>query len=468
MNKNIDSRAQVDGRLQQNHRVTSLDLHSLARALGGKVSNGQVLAPGPGHSADDQSLSVKIDPAAPDGFVVHSFAGEDAIALKDYVRSKAGLPAFKPNGSRHRHASANNIAVSAVESEPTKDRILESYSYTDASGTLLYEVLRYEPKTFRQRRPDGKGGREWKQGERRVLYRWPELRKFPDGTVFVCEGEKDANRVASLGYCATTVANGNWDGVDVTDVAGRDVLILEDNDDAGRKKALAAAQALHGTAKTIRIVRLPGLPNKGDVSDWLNADPRNAGKLVNTCFDAPLWTPTEKLKGELRTAAASDIKMQGIDWLWPGRFARGKFGLIAGLPDYGKGQIAAFIAAAVTAGIALPCGEGNATQGNVIWFNAEDGMHDTVVPRLAAAGADLKRVTFVNGASVDGKDKTFNLVTDLPLLRETIQEIGNVALVIIDPVSAYLGVGKVEVAQQPMCAASSRRSRTWPKSFMSR
>jgi hypothetical protein len=139
MNKSTDSRAQVNGRLQQNHRVTSLDLHSLARALGGKVSNGQVLAPGPGHSADDQSLSVKIDPAAPDGFVVHSFAGEDAIALKDYVRSKAGLPAFKPNGSRHRHASANNIAVSAVESEPTKDRILEELL---VHGRLRHAALR--------------------------------------------------------------------------------------------------------------------------------------------------------------------------------------------------------------------------------------------------------------------------------------------------------------------------------------
>jgi hypothetical protein len=147
---------------------------------------------------------------------------------------------------------------------------------------------------------------------------------------------------------------------------------------------------------------------------------------------------------KLVIATAADLEMCGVDWLWPGRFARGKFGLVAGLPDMGKGQIAAFIAAAVTAAIALPCDEGSAPQGNVIWFNAEDGERDTVLPRLIAAGADPKRIHFVNGARISGENKTFSLVTDLRLLRKAIERIGNVVLVIIDPVSAYLGVGKVD------------------------
>jgi AAA domain len=156
------------------------------------------------------------------------------------------------------------------------------------------------------------------------------------------------------------------------------------------------------------------------------------------------WQQAESPGDRLKTGAAGDLEMCGIDWLWPGRFAKGKFGLIAGLPDMGKGQIAAFLAAAVTAVVELPCGEGLASQGNVIWFNAEDDARDTVVPRLVAAGADLSRVHFVSGAHVGGKDKHFSLVTDLHLLRKTIEQIGNVALVIIDPVSAYLGVGKID------------------------
>ena len=147
---------------------------------------------------------------------------------------------------------------------------------------------------------------------------------------------------------------------------------------------------------------------------------------------------------ELVIVGADEEKIRAVDWLWLGRFARGKFGLIAGLPDMGKGQIAAFIVAALTNAVEFPCGEGAAPQGNVIWFNAEDSANDTVIPRLIAAGADLRRVKFVNGARIGGKSKTFSLVTDLELLRKAITRIGNVVAVIVDPVSAYVGVGKVD------------------------
>src|SRR5215467_13753316 len=83
------------------------DLRHIANALGGEVSSGHVLAPGPGHSPGDRSLSVKIDPNAPDGFVVHSFADDDPIACKDYVRGKLGLEGFKPNGGSGRRRRAD-------------------------------------------------------------------------------------------------------------------------------------------------------------------------------------------------------------------------------------------------------------------------------------------------------------------------------------------------------------------------
>jgi putative DNA primase/helicase len=146
----------------------------------------------------------------------------------------------------------------------------------------------------------------------------------------------------------------------------------------------------------------------------------------------------------LDSKRASAYQIRGITWFWPGRLALGKLGLIGGLPDKGKGLISADIIARCTTGGEWPCGEGAAPKGNVIWFTAEDDIEDTVVPRLVSAGADLDRIHIVGMAKTpDGTPRMFNLATDLPLLRSKIEEIGDVVLVIIDPVSAYLGVGKV-------------------------
>jgi hypothetical protein len=258
-------------------------------------------------------LSVKLDSNAPDGFVVHSFAGDDPLTCRDHVREKARLEPFKPNGGGRQRASHDQIeralvAVVAGQRRDGNKRIVAKYDYTDAAGALLYQVVRLEPKSFRQRRPDGNGGWIWELDGRRALYHWPELLKYPDGTVFICEGEKDADRVGGLGHCATCVAAGKWTEECATALAGRDVIILEDNDAAGRVKALAAAQALHGTAKTIRIVSLPDLSDKGDVSDWLDADPRRAEKLVDVCFDVPVWTPDDVAANATTEAAAKDTR----------------------------------------------------------------------------------------------------------------------------------------------------------------
>ena len=275
-------------------------MRSLATALGGEVDGDKVKAPGPNHSPADRSLNVWLKPDAPDGFTVHSFSGDDPIICRDYVRQKAKLPAFEPK----RKVALTPVAIqsslmAAVATQrqdaaapPKNAHITATYDYNDANGDLLYQVCRLEPKAFRQRRPDGNGRWIWQLGEeQRVLYRLGELLDYPDATVFICEGEKDADRVAELGRCATTVASGKWTADCVRALADRNVFILEDNDDAGRKKAVEAAVALHGTAKSIRIVRLPDLPDKGDVSDWLDADHRNAERLVDVCLAAPLWTP---------------------------------------------------------------------------------------------------------------------------------------------------------------------------------
>jgi hypothetical protein len=136
---------------------------------------------------------------------------------------------------------------------------------------------------------------------------------------------------------------------------------------------------------------------------------------------------------------AADVTPEPVEWLWPGRVALGKLTLIAGEAGLGKSQLSIAMAAAVTTGGEWPCREGRASQGNVVILSAEDGAADTVVPRLIAAGADRARVELVS-AVLDGKSRrAFDLSADLALLDKKISEIGDVKLIIIDPISSYLG-----------------------------
>jgi hypothetical protein len=143
----------------------------------------------------------------------------------------------------------------------------------------------------------------------------------------------------------------------------------------------------------------------------------------------------------LISRCAANIVPKRIEFLWPGRIARGKHTAIAGNPGDGKSQLSIYVAATISRGGEWPCGEGRAPIGNVIIFNAEDGADDTVVPRLIAAGAHLEHVHIVSSVrQEDGKGRrTFNLQVDLALLEQKIAEICEVALVIIDPISSYMG-----------------------------
>jgi putative DNA primase/helicase len=136
---------------------------------------------------------------------------------------------------------------------------------------------------------------------------------------------------------------------------------------------------------------------------------------------------------------AADIVPKRIDFLWPGRIARGKHTAIAGEPGDGKSQLTIYVAARVSRGEEWPCGEGRAPIGNVIIFNAEDGADDTLVPRLKAAGANMARVHIVSAVQEGRGRRTFNLQADIALLERKIAEIENVVLVIIDPISSYMG-----------------------------
>ena len=141
----------------------------------------------------------------------------------------------------------------------------------------------------------------------------------------------------------------------------------------------------------------------------------------------------------LITQRAADVTPQPVEWLWPGRVALSKLTLIAGEAGLGKSQLSIAMVATVTTSGEWPCREGRAPEGNVIILSAEDGAADTVVPRLMAAGADRERVELVSAVRDERSRRSFDLSADLALLDQKICEIGDVKLIIIDPISSYLG-----------------------------
>jgi putative DNA primase/helicase len=172
--------------------------------------------------------------------------------------------------------------------------IVTTYPYRDETGAEKFESCRLFPKDFRVRRPDGTGGHIYNlDGVRRVPYRLPELLQSDKETVvYIVEGEKDVDRIRAFGLRSTCNLGGagKWRKEYNRHFAGRPVVLIPDNDDPGRKHAQAVAASLHGTAASIKLLNLPGLPEHGDVSDWLDAG-HDVEELVRLEEAASPWTP---------------------------------------------------------------------------------------------------------------------------------------------------------------------------------
>jgi AAA domain len=158
--------------------------------------------------------------------------------------------------------------------------------------------------------------------------------------------------------------------------------------------------------------------------------------VIRLVADAPEIAP-------LVTRCVADIAAQPVRWLWPGRIARGKVTMLAGHPGLGKSQLALDFAATVTVVRTWPDGT-RAERGSVIILSAEDDPADTIRPRLEVAGADLARCHIIEAAQDVGdsnkpKRRSFLLVEDIARLAAELRRIGDVALVITDPITAYLG-----------------------------
>lgn len=197
----------------------------------------------------------------------HDHERGEGGGVLDLIRRERGLA----NG-----AAVDWLREHGFAAEPQPGRhIVETYPYNDEAGALLFEVVRFAPKDFRQRRPGGRGGWTWKLGDcRRVLYRLPELvAADPAQIVLVTEGQKAAYALAERGLVATCSPQGagKWCDAYAEKLTGRRVVILPDADEPGERHAETVLASLRKADVRAAVLRLDGLAQKGDPFDWLAA-----------------------------------------------------------------------------------------------------------------------------------------------------------------------------------------------------
>lgn len=289
----------------------------------------------------------------------------------------------------------------STQTTPRK-RIAAIYDYRDESGELLYQSVRYEPKSFRYRRPNAAGGYEWNVAKTRlVLYRLPELLGAdPLFPVFIVEGEKDVDALRSIGVTATCNPMGalKWQDAFSDSLKGFDCVVLPDNDESGRQHAQKVATSLIRKADRVRVLELPGLPEKGDVSDWLAA-----GNTREDLF--ALLSGALALEGESNGAGGSTNEL-------PDRFFLTDTGL------YYRDKDDIFVSSPIRV-TARTCDRENGNWGRVVEFSDAKGVeHSMIVPMNTLSGdaAEVRRILMDAGLMIAAGAKARQLFLDY-LLR---------------------------------------------------
>jgi putative DNA primase/helicase len=228
------------------------------------------------------------------------------LALVVHARQAGNLAAARQWAVDGGYLKAANGHDKPAAKPKRSFNIIAEYDYVDEANQLLYQVVRLEPKAFRQRRPDQDQGWTWKMGEvRRVLYRLPRVIAAIEAgmMIFLVEGEKAVHALERFELVATCAPGGanKWAKQYTDTLAGAHVVILPDNDQPGRDHAATALAKLHRTAASIRILPLPGLPDKGDVFDWVEAG-GTAQQLIEWVEALPLQEPSAALLADQEPA----------------------------------------------------------------------------------------------------------------------------------------------------------------------
>lgn len=328
----------------------------LSRLTNVREKHGYWVALCPSHEDHNPSLSVR---EMEDGVSVKCHAGCDTEAI---------LAALGKDKSYLYPQSRLEVSPSSKRSE--------YYYYESESGDPLFRVWRTPSKKFIQQRFDRETG-SYRSGlgdVGPVLYRLPELLQAPPSEpVFVVEGEKDTDRLIAEGLVATTspMGAGKWREGYARYFEGREVYVIPDNDEQGKRHAQDVARSTDA-----KILRLPDLPAKGDVSDWLDRGHR-ADKLLELAQNIPSQNGHVEYEGLeiINWADLLQMEFPPVKWIVPDLIPQGTM-IFAGRSKMGKSWFALGLCIAVaTGGKAL--GEIEVEQGDVLYLALEDNAKRT-------------------------------------------------------------------------------------------
>jgi putative DNA primase/helicase len=359
---------------------------------------------------------------------------------------------------------------------PSKGTIVATYDYTDEQGTVLSRAVRYQPKGFSQERPDGHGG--WipnMDGVRRVPYRLPEfLAAIQAGRrIVIPEGEKDVGRLIDLGHAATcnAMGAGKWPEDFARYFEGAtSVVVLADHDPDGDRHATQVCANLWSVVPKIQRHDFTDLRKGGDVSNWLD-DAGHTPEALETLLThatvvttKPTSSSTTVPQGRPVVVTMSDVDREAIEWLWWPYIAVGKLCMLDGDPGIGKSLLMTQVAASLSQGQPLPDQQGKPTLApdspqETLLRTAEDGLGDTLKPRLEAAGADCTKIHVLTGwrGSEDQDEMFYFTLQHLWVLEDALKQY-QPRLVVLDPIQAYVGDIDMHRANEtrPLLAALAR------------
>lgn len=410
-------------------------------------------------SHDDKKPSLSIDAGAGNRTLLYCYAGCRLADILSTMRLKAS-DLFNDAQGRQPMTTGRISETPQEESFPFRENTAPQkektiYSYCEPDGTERFQVVRLIPKDFRFRRKEGNGF-IWKLGNIKTIpYNLQRIEADKTRPIFITEGEKDTDCLTSLGLIASCNPGGagNWKATYSPYFKGRDIIITPDNDRPGRDHAKDVSKKLDGIAASIIILELPGLEEKGDVSDFCEAlrkkgmsDNEIVSRIETLAKNPPQMErePGDESEQEetpilgMGAQSIADVVEEKLEWLWSGYLPKGTMVIFDGAPGVGKSTITIDIACRLSHGDKMPDGS-LCEQGNSLLVTVEDHIPTVVKPRIIAAGGDENHMFYVPIKGIPRKDGTFSQPTlaDTNAMREEIRE-KKIALMIIDPLAAFM------------------------------